>query len=330
LPEASRLATAAYEATPASAPPSALMWLAHQIGRCALLAGQLATARRWLTEALARSEDGGLPGPRCLVLSVLATAAAGLGDAEAAAAAVRDLDRLEPFPFTRPEQELGRAWARVALGDLPGARQVLRGGAALAAEAGYPVCEAWLLHDVARLGEPATVADRLAVLANECEGDLVAAYAGHAAAAAAREPAALVASADAFERLGAILLAAEAASEAAQAHQRHGDRRAAAAQGTRATTLAAACEGARTPGLAAPVMVVPLTPRERDIAAYAAQGQSSKEIAERLYLSVRTVDNHLQNVYSKLGVSGRRQLAAALAAAPPEQSGTADRSPAGD
>jgi hypothetical protein len=35
-------------------------------------------------------------------------------------------------------------------------------------------------------------------------------------------------------------------------------------------------------------------------------------------------------VYSKLGVGGRRQLAAALAAAPPEQSGTADRSPAGD
>ena len=59
-------------------------------------------------------------------------------------------------------------------------------------------------------------------------------------------------------------------------------------------------------------------------------GESSKEIAERLYLSVRTVNNHLQNVYSKLGVGGRRQLAAALTAAPPEQSGTADRSPAGD
>jgi DNA-binding CsgD family transcriptional regulator len=330
LPEASRLATAAYEATPASAPPSALMWLAHQIGRCALLAGQLATARRWLTEALARSEDGGLPGPRCLVLSVLATATAGLGDAEAAAAAASDLDRLEPFPFTRPEQELGRAWARVAAGDLPGAREILRRGAALAAEAGYRGCEAWLLHDVARLGEPATVAARLADLADECEGDLVAAYAGHAAAATAGEPAALVAAADAFERLGAILLAAEAASEAAQAHQRRGDRRSAAAQGTRATTLMAACEGARTPGLAAPVMVVPLTPRERDIAAYAAQGQSSKEIADRLYLSVRTVNNHLQSVYSKLGVGGRRQLAAVLAAAPPEQSGTADRPPAGD
>ena len=51
-------------------------------------------------------------------------------------------------------------------------------------------------------------------------------------------------------------------------------------------------------------MVVPLTARERDIATLAAQGESSKEIAERLFLSVRTVNNHLQNVYSKLGVAG--------------------------
>ena len=59
-------------------------------------------------------------------------------------------------------------------------------------------------------------------------------------------------------------------------------------------------------------MVSPLTPRERDVAALAAQGESSKEIATRLYLSVRTVNNHLQNAYTKLGVSGRRQLAGAL------------------
>lgn len=38
----------------------------------------------------------------------------------------------------------------------------------------------------------------------------------------------------------------------------------------------------------------------------------SKEIAERLFVSVRTVNNHLQNVYTKLGVSGRAELRAAL------------------
>ena len=48
-----------------------------------------------------------------------------------------------------------------------------------------------------------------------------------------------------------------------------------------------------------------LTPREREIALLAAQGLSSRGIADRLVLSVRTVDNHLQSAYRKLGVSGR-------------------------
>jgi DNA-binding CsgD family transcriptional regulator len=60
-------------------------------------------------------------------------------------------------------------------------------------------------------------------------------------------------------------------------------------------------------------MVAPLTPRERDIATLAAQGEASKDIADQLFLSVRTVNNHLQSVYSKLGVGSRRQLAGALA-----------------
>ncbi len=40
---------------------------------------------------------------------------------------------------------------------------------------------------------------------------------------------------------------------------------------------------------------------------------ASKEIAERLFLSVRTVNNHLQRVYTKLGVSSRAELAETLA-----------------
>jgi DNA-binding CsgD family transcriptional regulator len=39
---------------------------------------------------------------------------------------------------------------------------------------------------------------------------------------------------------------------------------------------------------------------------------ASKDIAERLYLSVRTVNNHLQHVYAKLGVSSRADLIRAL------------------
>ena len=53
---------------------------------------------------------------------------------------------------------------------------------------------------------------------------------------------------------------------------------------------------------------VRLTPREREIAVLAANGVGSQEIAASLVLSVRTVDNHLQNVYRKLGTRSRRKL----------------------
>ncbi|WP_344418341.1 helix-turn-helix transcriptional regulator [Amycolatopsis minnesotensis] len=58
-----------------------------------------------------------------------------------------------------------------------------------------------------------------------------------------------------------------------------------------------------------------LTTREREVAGYAATELTSREIAELLVVSVRTVENHLQRVYSKLGITRRADLAAALAAA---------------
>ncbi len=60
---------------------------------------------------------------------------------------------------------------------------------------------------------------------------------------------------------------------------------------------------------------VSLTAREREIAVLAAARVRSKEVATRLGLSVRTVDNHLGNVFRKLGIQGRDELADALAAA---------------
>ena len=51
---------------------------------------------------------------------------------------------------------------------------------------------------------------------------------------------------------------------------------------------------------------------QRNWAAMAAAGASSREIAAKLVLSVRTVDNHLQSAYTKLGVTSREELARAL------------------
>jgi pimeloyl-ACP methyl ester carboxylesterase/DNA-binding CsgD family transcriptional regulator len=56
-----------------------------------------------------------------------------------------------------------------------------------------------------------------------------------------------------------------------------------------------------------------LSEREREILLLAAEGLDNAEIAERLTLSVRTVERHFQNVYLKLGLSGRTARAAAVA-----------------
>jgi DNA-binding CsgD family transcriptional regulator len=57
-----------------------------------------------------------------------------------------------------------------------------------------------------------------------------------------------------------------------------------------------------------------LTPQEREIADLAAAGLSNKQIAERLYLSHRTVGAHLYQIFPKLGISSRAALRDALAA----------------
>jgi pimeloyl-ACP methyl ester carboxylesterase/DNA-binding CsgD family transcriptional regulator len=57
-----------------------------------------------------------------------------------------------------------------------------------------------------------------------------------------------------------------------------------------------------------------LSPRERDVLRLAAEGQTNDEIAAALTLSVRTVERHLSNTYTKLGLTGRVARAAAVAA----------------
>jgi pimeloyl-ACP methyl ester carboxylesterase/DNA-binding CsgD family transcriptional regulator len=56
-----------------------------------------------------------------------------------------------------------------------------------------------------------------------------------------------------------------------------------------------------------------LSNRELDVLALVADGLSNEEIATRLYLSVRTVERHLSNIYVKLRVSGKAGRAAAAA-----------------
>lgn len=65
------------------------------------------------------------------------------------------------------------------------------------------------------------------------------------------------------------------------------------------------------PGLLmlAPAEGAGLTPRETEVAALVAEGLSNRQIAEQLFVSLRTVDAHTDHIRSKLGASSRLQVA---------------------
>jgi DNA-binding NarL/FixJ family response regulator len=115
-----------------------------------------------------------------------------------------------------------------------------------------------------------------------------------------------------FEVMGADLLAAEAAADAAVVRRKAGEDRAASASMQRASLLAERCELPVTPALQPVDVRAALTAPERETALLAASGLSNRRIADQLLLSVRTVENRLQRVYQKLGLTRRTELAAAL------------------
>jgi DNA-binding CsgD family transcriptional regulator len=146
-----------------------------------------------------------------------------------------------------------------------------------------------------------------------CGGGARAGPRRHARARVERDGSQLQAAADRFDALGALGLAAEAADAAADAFAVAGRARQAAAMARRAGELRSRCGAGRPIGGAAGASSA-LTRREREISGLAATGMSSKAIAGRLGVSVRTVDNHLQHAYTKMGVTSRDGLRAALAA----------------
>jgi DNA-binding NarL/FixJ family response regulator len=97
--------------------------------------------------------------------------------------------------------------------------------------------------------------------------------------------------------LSAIHLASRGLQVLPPTSDAHG---AGSAIGTRAGT-ARADEPANGPEL--------LTPREADVLAHLQEGQSNAEIAQTLHVGIETVRTHRRNIYRKLGVSTRRELA---------------------
>jgi ATP/maltotriose-dependent transcriptional regulator MalT len=309
--EADELAGIGYEVAVADAVPIAQIWFAVMLGKAAGLRGRMDESLRWYHEGASTARLHGFRGPLSGALAGVAVAAATLGRAADAATAIEEYRTLPSFPFFGHDHAIGIAWSQWANGDPAGARATLLAEAELAYEGHHNGSAGWLWHDASRLGARG-LTERLRSVADTGDSPVVAARALHVAAVEAGDPDALVAAADAFEELGAALLAAEAAAEASSELRRRGDQRRGAALATRSKQLAARCPGVRTPALAPADVAVPLSTREREVASLAASGLTSQEIADRLFLSIRTVDNHLQKAYAKLGVNRREQLASVL------------------
>jgi ATP/maltotriose-dependent transcriptional regulator MalT len=289
------------------------LWAAL-LGRAALARGRVRRAARFFLEGVALSRALEPLGQLAWCLANLAHAHALAGHRALASAALAEAETLSDAfaPMFAPDLALARAWVCAARGETSAAVAVALEAAELAAATGAAACAATAFHEAARFGGAQAAAVALGRLRDTVDGDLVALQAVHAAALAAEDGAGLDAAAAGFELLGADLLAAEAAAEAGAAHRTAGASAAAAAAAARAKVLAARCEGAWTPALARVPDVDVLTPREREVATLAATGMSNREIATRLFVSLRTVENHLHRAFSKLGVTSREELADTL------------------
>jgi DNA-binding CsgD family transcriptional regulator len=205
-----------------------------------------------------------------------------------------------------------RAWARAASGDMGTARKSLQAAVELGKETGDFLGATRALHGMARMGRARQVVDQMGALASKVDGELAAARLSYTTAAADNDSEGLAAAAARFEELGALLYAAEALGESAVHLRRDGSSRDAAATQQTAARLLVRCEGAVTPFVRAVGARAQLTPAELDTALQAATGNTDKQIAEMMHLSVRTVENRLHRAYQKLGLSHRRELAEAL------------------
>jgi DNA-binding CsgD family transcriptional regulator len=205
-----------------------------------------------------------------------------------------------------------QGWTEVAKGRLRQARDIFISAADEGERVGDLIGGAASLHAAARIGYPNDVLTRLASLTRVVQGGLGRARVAHVEALVRMDGPALAQVSETFETMGATLLAAEAAADSAVAWNKVNDLRNHASAARRVAWLASRCVGADTPALVRVGTPTPLTRAEWETAQLAAAGWTNRQIAAELVVSVRTVENHLQHVYSKLGVNKRGDLAAAL------------------
>ncbi len=202
-----------------------------------------------------------------------------------------------------------RAWVDLRLGDLDQVSTRLRTTAADLAEQGQRTELVGLLYDATVMGYGSSIVEYSQDLVDKLDGQLLTSRFGVIFAVQTGDVTALEHYGSILNEIGFHLDALDAYAMAAGIAQRHRDHR--TARMCRARALAISCEvpSARSPALARLKTTQDrLTEREHLVARLAAEGLSSRDIAQNIGASVRTVDNLLGRVYRKLDVSGRTEL----------------------
>ncbi|MGW3898501.1 LuxR C-terminal-related transcriptional regulator [Micromonospora profundi] len=305
------LARAGYETSLHPPDPVSQALHALVLAQVSLVRGQPRTALRWAQESRLVAGDIGLR-PVCRWASaVRVQACVQLG--WEVDDALTDLDRYASGPASvrlfDMEVARARAWHGAAHGDGGAGIVVLADAVAEHARLGAVGAATIGALDLVRLGAAGTAArllDRHPPAPGWALGTAVVRY---ATAAVAGDAESLLDVADRFGRYDMPLHAAEAASLAGSRWPA-GDEPGGVprAQLVIDIHLARIAEPVNSPALRPRTAVGRLTAREQQIVLAAAAGERTRSIAQRLHLSERTVENHLNRAYRKLGVAGRAEL----------------------
>ncbi|MEE3754396.1 LuxR C-terminal-related transcriptional regulator [Mycobacterium intracellulare] len=288
--------------------PAAEAMVDAMLGLLQVTRGELPSACTTLARSISLLSQG-FPSPWLLVVAALLTQAEGArGDGAAAAAALRRAEETygPHVAVFLPELELARAWERAAAGDTAAARAHAMQAAEVAGAAKMYVAEMRARHAAVRFGD-GSQAKRVEELARMLNSPSAQAVADHARGLAEHDGDVLDVAAHKFADLGALAFAADASAQAATEHARRGERRKEVESSSWAHVLAGQC-GVRTPALEAAARPLPFSGRERQIVLLVAAGLSNRQIADRLVISVRTVEGHLYRLFTKLGVNHRDEL----------------------
>ncbi|MGV0717414.1 AAA family ATPase [Mycolicibacterium sp. XJ662] len=285
--------------------------LASLLGNFELMRGNAKIAVKLMHEALAGVERHGVTtGLRPATYFALAEGHAKLGEAEAASAAVADAQSCVPsdYLFMQTALSIATGWALAANGCLAEAIATVGSAARQARERRQPTHELACLQAAAQWGDT-TWAGRSRELADELALPLASAVARHTESLAADDGEGLMAASNEYLALGDRATAADAAAQAAVAFTRGQQRKRGLYAAAVAKELSDACGGLCTPALRAPASQ-PLTGRQREVVELVVAGLSNREIAERLVMSVRSVEGHVYRACQRVGASTREELAA--------------------